>query len=223
MAVDPGPGALVRMCVLRPLVDPNHISGMLLTHRHIDHSGDCNSLAEAMTEGGRRPGILTALPSDAIDDEPVLYRNLRDRFLQLVRWSDLNPVQSPGGTVRPISLRHHGVECYGLRFDGSGIPKLGLISDTAYLPKLERFFHDREVIVANVTLLENRPPIQHLSVPDMARFLRQVYPKLLVMTHLGTSILKNDPEALATQLCTEDTTVIAATDGMILDLNHLPT
>lgn len=221
IAIDPGPGALVRLCALRPLVDPNEIDAMLLTHRHIDHSGDFNILAEAMTGGGRKPGGTVAMPSDAIDDEPVLYRYLQSRIEHIVRWRSGETTSIAGADVTPIRLRHHGVECYGLRFEGSTFPSWGLISDTAYLSELEDFFGDCRFVVANTTLLEKVGHIDHLSVPDIARFLKRASPRLLVMTHFGTRILEGSTKRIAEALTTPSTKVVAATDGMVIDLNGL--
>src|SRR3989304_8168443 len=66
--LDPGPGALVRCWSSKPKLDPTKLDGILLSHKHLDHSGDINALIEAMTEGGyRRRGVLFA-PQDALED-----------------------------------------------------------------------------------------------------------------------------------------------------------
>ncbi|MCF4150847.1 MBL fold metallo-hydrolase [Dethiosulfovibrio sp. F2B] len=220
LAIDPGPGALVRMCSLRPTVDPNKIDGMLLTHRHIDHSGDFNVVAEAMTGGGRRPGGLVALPSDAISEEPVLFGYLKRRIAEIHLWKDCIPVPFPKGEVLPLRLRHHGVECYGLKFIGD-FPTWGIISDTAYIAEIPDFFSDCDVVVANTTLLEKVGRIEHLSVLDVEKLLEKISPKLLLMTHLGTRILDSSPSKIAAELSNERTQVLSAEDGMIIDFDEI--
>jgi len=75
--MDPGPGALVRCLSSRPKLNPSSLDGILLSHRHLDHSGDINVMIEAMTEGGfRKRGVLFA-PRDAIEDDPVVLRYVR--------------------------------------------------------------------------------------------------------------------------------------------------
>jgi hypothetical protein len=60
----------------RPL-DPTHLDGILLSHKHLDHAGDVNALIEAMTEGGyRQRGVLFAT-EDALESDPVVFRYLR--------------------------------------------------------------------------------------------------------------------------------------------------
>jgi len=75
--MDPGPGALVRCLASKPKLDPTNLNGILLSHKHLDHSGDINAMIEAMTEGGyRKRGVLFA-PEDALEDDPVVFRYIR--------------------------------------------------------------------------------------------------------------------------------------------------
>jgi len=71
--IDPGPGALVRCLSSRPRMDPSALDGIVLTHKHLDHSNDVNVMIEAMTEGGfRKKGVLFA-PEDALEKDPVVF------------------------------------------------------------------------------------------------------------------------------------------------------
>ena len=59
--VDPGPGALVRALTHVPPCNPRELDAIVLSHKHLDHSGDVNAMVEAMTSGGFRPrGTLLA-------------------------------------------------------------------------------------------------------------------------------------------------------------------
>ncbi len=220
VAIDPGPGALVAMCSRRPFVDPNRIEAILLTHRHIDHSGDVNVMAEAMTGGGRRPGGIIALPSDALDDEPVIYRYLRSKIGLIHTWKNGNILRLAGVEVTPLKLKHHGVECYGFRFHDPSNPALdwGIVSDTTLTPEINPFFKGCRTMVVNATLLEKVDKIEHLSIPDVATLIHDIAPERLFMTHLGTRILEGSPERIAASLSKNSTTVTAAYDGMVINL-----
>ncbi len=223
VAIDPGPGALVKICSLRPTVDPNRIEALFLTHRHIDHSGDFNVMAEAMTGGGRKPGGTIALPADAIDEEPVIYSYLQKRIGRIHRWSDGESLSMEGSSIEPIRLKHHGVECFGLKIHPKSAPPWGIISDTKYIQSLESFFQDCHTVIANTTLLERVDHIDHLAVTDVAHFIQKVKPARLFMTHFGGRILEGSPEDIATNLTNDATKVIAANDGLIIDLDQAKT
>src|SRR3989338_8557046 len=70
--IDPGPGSLVRCSTSKPKLDPGKLDGIILTHRHLDHSNDINVMIEAMTEGGFKKRGTVFLPADAMGEEPVI-------------------------------------------------------------------------------------------------------------------------------------------------------
>src|SRR5215472_19047364 len=83
LALDPGPGAVVQYA--HRGIDLTTIDAMVLSHRHLDHSGDVNVMLEGMTDGGfERRGQLFC-PSDALDDDPVVLRYVRRFPREIVR------------------------------------------------------------------------------------------------------------------------------------------
>ena len=50
--IDPGPGSLINSLSSKPKLNPRELDGVILSHRHIDHSNDVNIIIEAMTNGG---------------------------------------------------------------------------------------------------------------------------------------------------------------------------
>ena len=48
--VDPGPGCIVQSTKRKLRADK--LSGIILSHRHLDHSGDINIMVEAMAQSG---------------------------------------------------------------------------------------------------------------------------------------------------------------------------
>ena len=49
LLLDPGPGALVRCWSSRPKMDPTDLDGIIISHKHLDHTGDVNAMIEGMT------------------------------------------------------------------------------------------------------------------------------------------------------------------------------
>jgi phosphoribosyl 1,2-cyclic phosphodiesterase len=214
--VDPGPGALAHVRS-RPLgLDPGRLDAVVLTHKHLDHSGDVNAMIEAMTEGGtQRRGAILA-PADAFEVDPVILRYVRG-------YAASETMLEAGGSYRfgtlavetPIRLRHP-VETYGLRLVGRR-HTVALISCTGYFPELADAFR-ADVLVLNVVYRNPRDET-HLSVPDAGRLIAAIRPRLAVITHFGLTMLRARPWELAQQLSQETgVRVLAARDRWRLGL-----
>jgi phosphoribosyl 1,2-cyclic phosphodiesterase len=212
MALDPGPGAIVQYAKRK--VDPARLSGILISHRHLDHTGDVNVMIEAMTEGGFKKRGRLFCPADALDEDPVVLGYLRGFPEEVVR---LQPETSYklGSIEFTTSPAHpHGVETYGFRFGD----RLGWVTDSAYYEGIAEQ-HRAEVMVIHTVLLERRPPLPHLSLDDAETIIRAARPRLAILTHFGMTMWRAHPWELAARL-TESTgiEVKAARDGMAIEL-----
>jgi phosphoribosyl 1,2-cyclic phosphodiesterase len=218
--VDPGPGSLVRCLSSKPKLNPLDLDGIILTHRHIDHSNDINIMIEAMTKGGfSKNGVIFA-PSDAIDKDPVIFEYIRDHVNKI-------EILKEGGhyTIGNISfttpIKHiHGVESFGLNIKGKEC-LISLITDTKYFENIESYY-DGEILIINVVLIKNSEKIQHLSVNDVEKIISINKPKLTILTHFGMTIIKAKPWEIAEKLSNKlGLKVVAARDGMQVDLDQL--
>lgn len=219
--IDPGPGTLSRCFSSQPVLDPEELDALILTHRHLDHSNDLNVLIEAMTWGTfLRRGTLFA-PADAVEgSEPVVFSHTRQAVsrLELLREGGSYKL---GALELGTPLRHrHPVETYGLVFN---LPygKLSFISDTAYFPALAHHYEQSDILILNVVLAQPvaAAAIQHLDLESASALIAAIKPRLAVMTHFGREMLKQGPHNLARRLTKETgVRVIAAADGMKIDL-----
>ncbi len=66
--IAPGPGSLVRCGARRAGLDPSVLDGIILTHKHLDHSNDVNVMIEAMTGGGFKKRGTLLCSHDALDE-----------------------------------------------------------------------------------------------------------------------------------------------------------
>jgi ribonuclease BN (tRNA processing enzyme) len=215
---DPGPGCLVQAA--RRKLDPAKLDAIILSHRHLDHSGDLNIMIEAMTDGGTKKQGTVFAPADALDQDPVILSYLRSypqsiQTLTEGRSYEVNDV-SFGTPVR----HKHQVETYGFIFQ---TPRhtFSWITDTRYFEDLASHY-EGDLLVINVVRLKPGAPLDHLSLPEVKSIIQELRPKTAILTHFGMTMWRARPRELAEKLTQEiGTTVIAARDGMKFDLAQL--
>ncbi|MFC1804877.1 MBL fold metallo-hydrolase [Candidatus Omnitrophota bacterium] len=213
--IDPGPGSIVRCAASRPKLDPSQLDAIILTHRHLDHSGDINVMIEAMTEGGfKRKGIVFC-PSDVTELDSVILKHTSDYPEEIV---SLHPEHEykVGEFGFRTSMRHqHTVETYGLKFNIKDT-SIGLLTDTKYFRELADFYKT-DILIISVVFPEPRPGIDHLSLYDVEALIRDIKPKRAILTHFGMGMLKAKPHLKAEELSQKTgIPVEAAYDGQTL-------
>ena len=216
--IDPGPGSLVRCLNSKPKLIPNELNGIILTHRHIDHSNDINIMIEAMTNGGfNKKGIVFA-PKDSLENDPVILKYIRN-YVEKIEILEGGKTYTIGNIKFETPIKHiHGVETYGLNIYG-GKFQISLITDTKYFDGLEKYYKG-DVLILNVVLLKNNDNIMHLSIKDIEKIIKINKPKLSIITHFGTTIIRNKPWEIANDLSNKtNEKVIAASDGMSVKIN----
>jgi phosphoribosyl 1,2-cyclic phosphodiesterase len=216
--LDPGPGSLVQAAKRK--LDATKLDAIILSHRHLDHSGDINVMIEAMTDGGTKKRGLVFAPADALNQDPVILSYLRS-YPQNIQ------VLTEGGSymINDVSfktpVRHkHPVETYGFVFQTLR-HTFSWITDTRYFEDLASYYEGDSLII-NVVRLNPGAPIDHLSLPEVKSIIEKLKPKAAILTHFGMTMWRPKPWELAKKL-TDETgiTVIAARDGMKFDLSQL--
>jgi len=217
--IDPGPGSLIRCLTSKPKLNPINLDGIILTHRHLDHSNDVNIMIEAMTNGGwKKKGIVFA-PSDALDNDPVILEYIRKYVdkIEVLKEKGKYKIKNISFST-PIKHVHHGVESYGLNISGKK-SSISLIADTNYFKDIEKHYKG-DILIINVVRLEKSPTIEHLCLEDAEKVIKENKPKLAILTHFGMTMIKAKPWELAEKLTKKiGVKVIAASDGMELDLD----
>ncbi len=174
--IDPGPGALLRCLSSRPKLDPQDLEGIILTHRHLDHSNDINIMIEAMTNGGfKKKGVVFA-PGDALEGDPVILKYAREQVDHIEILKEKGSYHLGNISFEtPIQLKH-GVETYGLNLRGKN-STVSLITDTDYFPDLASFFTG-DILIVNVVMLEERSNIEHLCLHEAELIIKENKPRL---------------------------------------------
>ncbi len=217
--VDPGPGCIVQ--VTKRKLDPEKLSGIILTHRHLDHANDVNIMVEAMTGGGFDKKGTFFCPADALDTEPVLFSYLR-KWLDAIEILEAGKSYKLGNVEFTTPLRHdHAVETYGIKFKAAG-HTFSYITDTRYFDALVSAYAGSELLIMNLVLVHRRDKIAHLAVEDAESLIREIKPKTAILTHYGMGVWQAHPSEIAEQL-TQSTgiPVKAGHDGMKFDLAEL--
>jgi ribonuclease BN (tRNA processing enzyme) len=216
--IDPGPGALVRCFKARPKLDPTTLSGIVITHKHLDHAADINVMMEAMTIGGREKRGTVLAPGDALSgSDPVIYKYIRP-FVDRIEKLKAKGRYRIGTVKIATSVRHHhGVETYGLVFTGRSGKKIAYITDTKFFPGLAASYKKAPIVIISV-LTPQANPFDHLSLEDVKAIVKTLKPKVVILTHFGLRMIKAKPWLMAEELSRElKTRVIAASDGLAFD------
>ncbi len=218
LLIDPGPGSLVRITQSKHKLDPTKLSGVILSHRHLDHAADVNTIIEAMTSSGTVKRGALFCPRDALEgDDPVVLKYLRAYLERVVILKEKGEYQVDGLTfTTPIRHQHRG-ETYGFKFLAKNLT-LSYIADTRYFPELVAAYR-ADFLIMNL-VREKPSELDHLSLVDCKELISAIRPKISFLTHFGMTMLKRKPWLVAEELTKElGCKVIAASDGARYELS----
>lgn len=218
--LDPGPGALVKCRSKREKLNPASLDGIILSHRHLDHSSDMNIMIEAMTEGGFEKRGKIFAPAQALEDDPVILRYVQNYVQKVVTLREGGNYQVE--EVRfstPIRHIHGDAETYGVNFSSPPYT-ISYIADTKFFPRLIQYYRG-QLLIINVVRLKPSD-LDHLCLEDAERIITEVKPKVAILTHFGMTMIRAKPWELAAGLSQRTgVEVIAARDGMTFELEKL--
>ncbi len=210
-AVDPGPGALIES--IKHKLSPSKLSGIFLSHRHLDHCADINAVIESMTEGGHKKRGVVLAPYDATEIDPVILKYNRKNFT-LINTEEFSTYEIDGIKIKTKVKHRHTVEVYGAIFEN----RFAFIPDTSYFDELPQVYQS-DVVIANVVFCHERRGFKHLSSDDVYKFLEVFKPRKFIITHFGLSFLKQKPWEVAKEISKKTgCDVTAAYDGMVIDI-----
>ncbi len=222
--VDPGPGALVRTYQFG--LKPMKVNILMVSHSHTDHYTDSEIIIEAMTNGmTRKRGVVVGSRS-VIDgyerwgpciskyhlSKPkvvVMEAEDHQKFDNL----DLTATKTLHGDPKAVGFK--------IKYDNF---ILSYTSDTEYFKELHKYHEGADVLIASVIRSGSERVRGHMSGDDFEALVKEVSPKMAIMTHLGMKFIMESPEREA-QRITESTGIktIAARDGMRIDLEDFNT
>lgn len=226
--IDPGPGALQQLHAAD--LDPTDTTGILVSHRHLDHANDANVAIAGMTQGGTQErGYLVGSKSviEGIDgDPPVITRRHRDLVVDTTTAHPGQTVRVSGKRVGFLETEHRDPTNVGFKIDtNAGI--VSYFTDTIVREGLIDQLGGSRVILLGVTRPRGARIPDHLSTEDAVHIAERIEPDLMVLTHLGLKLLRQGPEPEA-QFVESETGVatVAARDltrisiGSSIEVHH---
>jgi len=214
--IDPGPGAFVYF-FNTPYEPWRDLDAVVLSHLHLDHSADANTILESATESGKRKGVKLLAPRDALEGES---RVVLPYIQSLVKTEILS--EGSEHRVKDITLRvlhkhqHHRVEVYSLLFEGEG-KRVVYIPCGKYEERwLEHLPEGADLFIFNMTFYKRRPHIEHLCADGVLEVLKAKKPKGAIITHYSLEVLKANPYKIAAELTEKSGVPTRAVDDMDL-------
>jgi len=218
--IDPGPGALVRTYQFG--LDPRNLDGVFISHAHTDHYNDAEILIEAMTKG------MTQYTGYIFGSKSVLdgyeqwgpciskYHQSKSKVIKLEK-NDIAKFRRY--SIKATPTLHGDPVGIGFQIDYNGF-KISYTSDTGYCSDLSEAHEGADILISSVLRPGKKSIDGHLSSSMFIKLLKEIKPKLAIMTHLGLKMISSNPIREAKRI-TRLTNVktLAAFDGMSLDIN----
>ncbi len=217
--IDPGPGSLIR--IFENNLDPKDIDVFVLSHRHLDHVADINSVLESATESTKNKKDLLIAPKDAVEgDDPVILKYLKKGIKKFIHTQENMEVEYKGVKIKShVKHKHRGADTYGLSFGTENKKVVYVPCGKFFEGILAGYPENADLMIFNTTFVKPKPAIDHLSAEDVIKLINALKPKKAVITHFSVDILKSNPNEVAKYISeSTNTPVIAAADGMKINI-----
>lgn len=122
--------------------------------------------------------------------------------------------------IKATPTRHGDPKAIGFQIEYRDF-KISYTADTAYFPELAKAHEGADVFIASVLRPGKKSIRGHMSSSGFIRLIKEIKPRLAIMTHLGLKMISNNPIGEAKKI-TKLTGIktLAAFDGMSLDINY---
>lgn len=191
--LDPGPGSLVKAREFN--IDVRLNTAVLVSHAHINHCNDVNAVIEAMTFSGLDVHGVLVCNSTVLYGYNTTLPYVTDYHR---RWVERCIVLEPGYKIgindleiHATTTKHSDVKGIGFKIITSDF-SVGYTSDTAYFPELFEQFKGVDILILNVPLPNDTLSDMNLNATDAAKLLKEVKPRLGIVTHYGIKMVEQD-------------------------------
>lgn len=209
--IDPGPNALLRMYQYN--LNPRNTIAVFVSHSHLNHANDVNAVIDAMTLSGLDKRGILVCNKDSFNSVNEFYLRCLERNIEMEAGKRI----AIGDIEVQGTKAEHSISNIGFKFITSELT-IGYTSDTKYFEGIEIDYEDSDILILN-----NKNPFgindgNNLNSEDSIKIINAVKPKLVIITHFGSKIVREDVLYEAREICKRtNTQTIAVKDGMSID------
>ncbi len=220
--LDPGPGALA--AAARAGASAGAVTGVLVSHLHIDHHLDLLALLFARRSGRFRGSPpLRVLGPRGLLRVHALWREAYGRWIEPAGYeldiaeADPGPARLGGLLLEAVAVPHGSRPALGWRVrEGEGRPLLAYSGDTGEGPGAAAAGRDADLFLLECTLPEGAAPEKHLTAAAAGRVAAASGCRRLLLVHLAAEV-EGTPVEEAVRLSYAGPLALAS-DGMEADI-----
>lgn len=213
--VDPGPGALVYSN--QELDSPEDTEAVLVSHKHIDHSNDVNSIIEQITEINDFPGTVisnkTVLEGYS-DLDKAVSKYHKDLCANVEMMGEGDEYSFKDLEIETQEMFHNDPKTIGFTLEDDE-NKIGFWTDTEHSSELTDFYDDCDTLVVYCSRPRGEGIKGHTHLGDVPDIAEETEASTIIVTHFGYKFLESEmdeqKEWLEEQI---DQKVVFATDNM---------
>ncbi|MFC1800568.1 MBL fold metallo-hydrolase [Nanoarchaeota archaeon] len=218
--LDPGPGTLVRADQYGVNLRAN--TAVLVSNSSLKNCNDINAVIDAMTHSGLdKKGVLiannTVVNGNDKQDAYLtkMHRNYVERIIVMESGKRIG-IEDMEIHALPAKTQDSEAVGYKIISPHSTIVYSG---DSVFRNDVVRNYRHSDILILNIASPESTKPSTSFSSEDVVKIIKDVNPKLAVITGFGMKMLKADPLYEARKIQSETgVQVVAAKDGMVINV-----
>lgn len=218
--VNPGPGAFLAASLAK--INLQKTTAVIATDNAFIHTHDIPALIEAMTLGTFDTKGLLLAPKSALEETdpknlPKIQKKYQEAVEKTIILQDETRVECNGVQIQTVKIKNSDPSAVGLKIVTKDF-SLGYTGKTKYTTKLKDAFNDVEIIIIELTFLNEEKKEDGLCLEEVKKLIEEIKPQLAVLTGFGVSVLKEDILELTRSLYKQTgVQVIAAKEGFSFD------
>ena len=185
--MDAGPGTYLALC---GEMEPRNLTGVFLSHRHLDHCSDIFALYHAIAYGDRKVEPIPVLCPKGLPARLADMAGGLGAAFEFVTLASGDTI-TLGAMNISVTRTNHPPPTLSPRIVANG-RSLTYTADTGPSPLLEEHAANSDILLAEATLSEpRRDSTQHMTGLEAGRMAARAKVRRLVLTHIAPYL---DPE-----------------------------